>query len=1049
MKTAIYLTFLLATAAQISVGAPPSGGSTVDPQPRNSLSRGAEGFFEIFDGATLNGWKAPDMSYWSVEEGAITGRISKEHPCTVNQYLVWQGGELADFELTLKSRVNGEGGINNGFQFRSRLLPDGDIAGYQVDNNLQTDWLVRLYDEFGRHTLAWRGQRTVFDENGQATHTPIPEAAGPAGFRLEEWQEYHLLCEGSHLRLEVNDRLMAEVFDRDARRSDAQGVLGLQLHSGPATIAQFKDIRLKILNPAAPPQSSQAKAADRERETILQNASAAWDLGVGGHGAQVALKQVGDLEFNARAAGPAADKGSRVAILRSASFEAAQPTAQLADHITVYLRARDPEGRWNMGLLTGKGAQASFNLYSVRGNIGFEVRAGTGSETAGVSFPVSAVDPRAWHDLAGRYDGQAVELICDGQVMAKRPWKGGKLKSSSAPLVLGAEVDRDQLVHPFSGEMETAAVWPRALQDEQLAKVMRIDSLKPSTTDVTAEDERRISVLRFARACADQGLPSSNVLVGFATSMEKTLPRKAPFEIHPSKQIELSVARNEKESLQLAVMPVGAALRKVAVSVGELKTTNGAVFAHEHIQCDVVGYVETRKAPPYPVSHVGWWPDPILDFLGPVDIAVDDLQCFWIRVRAPKDQPAGVYHGTLSLTAEGLAPMTFDLKVRVYGFALPDHSPLPLAITFFEQFAQMGGEENWSKHKFEYADFLADYGINYDSLYRAGPPDFEIIQHLHEQGRLVTFNLGNVFNDGAPTNGFEAAISNTVARINVAYTKAKALGLLNHAYIYGFDERGKDQFPLLEQCAQRLREAFPEVELITTSYDASFGQDSVVKTIDAWCPLTPSYNQKQAERARAAERRVWWYICCGPHHPHANMFVEYPAIEGRLLMGPMTAKERPDGFLYYSLSIWNQNKPIESGPFTSWNPVSWTTYHGDGSWFCSGPGGKPVPTIRLENFRDGLEDYAYACILKEIVRQREASAYGASAQDREWLAQAKSALPVPESLVKTVADYSRDPARLYAWRNRIGDLIDRSGIQDANPWGKDFAVRGFRSVNSQ
>ena len=34
--------------------------------------------------------------------------------------------------------------------------------------------------------------------------------------------------------------------------------------------------------------------------------------------------------------------------------------------------------------------------------------------------------------------------------------------------------------------------------------------------------------------------------------------------------------------------------------------------------------------------------------------------------------------------------------------------------------------------------------------------------------------------------------------------------------------------------------------------------------------------------------------------------------------------------------------------------MSWTTYHGDGSLLCSGPGGKPVPTIRLENYRDGL-----------------------------------------------------------------------------------------------
>ena len=90
----------------------------------------AQAFRPLFDGKTLAGWETPDPSYWTVEDGAITARITKEHPCTVNQYLVWRGGELADFELKLKSRVNGEGGINNGFQFRSRLLPDHDVCGY-------------------------------------------------------------------------------------------------------------------------------------------------------------------------------------------------------------------------------------------------------------------------------------------------------------------------------------------------------------------------------------------------------------------------------------------------------------------------------------------------------------------------------------------------------------------------------------------------------------------------------------------------------------------------------------------------------------------------------------------------------------------------------------------------------------------------------------------------------------------------------------------------------------------------------------------------------
>ena len=220
-----------------------------------------EGFRPIFDGKSLEGWHTFDPSYWSVQDGAITGTISKDHPLTENRYLVWKGGDdapggrLADFELKLKSRVRGEGAINNGFQFRSRVMDnDWDVAGYQVDNNLNvggvSPWLVRLYDEHGRHDLALRGQRTTFDEKGKATHEPIPEAAGEPWFDLGEWHEYHVICVGNRITLKVDGRLAAEVIDNDPNQFDAAGILALQLHSGPPTVAQFKDIRLKVLKPA-------------------------------------------------------------------------------------------------------------------------------------------------------------------------------------------------------------------------------------------------------------------------------------------------------------------------------------------------------------------------------------------------------------------------------------------------------------------------------------------------------------------------------------------------------------------------------------------------------------------------------------------------------------------------------------------------------------------------------------------------------------------------------------------------------------------------------
>ena len=239
------------------------------------VAEDAPGFRSLFDGKTLDGWKAADMSYWSVEDGAITGKITPEHPLKVNLYLIWQGGEMADFELKMRHRLSGSKGLNGGYQFRSKELPNHDVAGYQMDNNLDTDWRVRLYDEHGRHTLAMRGNRVVYGADGQATTTPIAGARGPAPFRLEDWNEYHLVCVGPRLTLYVNDRLVAEVIDNDPKQQDLRGILGLQLHSGPPTLAQFKDIRCRPLKPgdtptvpAAPERGPAAAPALRDKTLV-------------------------------------------------------------------------------------------------------------------------------------------------------------------------------------------------------------------------------------------------------------------------------------------------------------------------------------------------------------------------------------------------------------------------------------------------------------------------------------------------------------------------------------------------------------------------------------------------------------------------------------------------------------------------------------------------------------------------------------------------------------------------------------------------------------
>jgi hypothetical protein len=564
-----------------------------------------------------------------------------------------------------------------------------------------------------------------------------------------------------------------------------------------------------------------------------------------------------------------------------------------------------------------------------------------------------------------------------------------------------------------------------------------VTTLRDATQRMEAVIQLRTAFEKVRQATQVQPGPPSDLVVGFATSMEKVLPRAGVPRLRLSRRASLSLARNEKEALQVIVMPCERAAKQVGLRVSDLRSSTGAIFAASHIQAPPMGYVQTKSVPPYGSSHVGWWPDPILDFMSTADIAVGDAQSFWLRVRAPKDQPPGRYRGKLEVLVAGTPVHAFDLAVEVYPFAVPDRSPLPLAVTFAPMYYEPNGSEgwlegsyrdtSWQRHKLQWGDFLADYYLSYDSLYHKGSPDFEVLQRLHRQGRLGMFNLGYYDILGDTPAEQEAWRTGTLVRIKAAYEQAKALGLLDHAYIYGCDENPPDLFPGVQRAAEVLRRECPGALILTTTYDHSFGTNSVLQSMDGFCPLTPSYNRALADRVRATGKQVWWYICCGPSHPFCNMFIEYPAIEGRLLMGAQTAKERPDGFLYYEISIWN-SKPITSGPFTDWDPRSWTTFHGDGSWTCLGPDGTPLPTIRLENFRDGLEDYAYARLLEQAIQRVEGSPSLRTAR-AAWLTRARAALEVPAGLTRSMTEYTHDPAKVYRWRRAMAQAIAESGVE--------------------
>jgi len=181
----------------------------------------------LFDGRTFEGWEG-NLDHFRIQDGAIVGGSLKqslprnEFLCTKKVY--------RDFELSLKVKLVGEPATANaGVQIRSRRIPNNnDMIGYQADMG-QHFWAC-LYDEGRRHRILSKPDAQL-----------VRQALKP-----NEWNEYVIRCVGRRVQLWMNGYETVDYFEPDAS-IEQEGLIGLQIHSGPPTEAWYKDIRIKVI----------------------------------------------------------------------------------------------------------------------------------------------------------------------------------------------------------------------------------------------------------------------------------------------------------------------------------------------------------------------------------------------------------------------------------------------------------------------------------------------------------------------------------------------------------------------------------------------------------------------------------------------------------------------------------------------------------------------------------------------------------------------------------------------------------------------------------
>lgn len=229
------------------------------------------GWTQIFDGRTLAGWDGnPDV--WSVADGAITAESTAARRIG-STFIVWRGGEPADFELTLDIKADAD--IHSGVFYRAAVGPaqprppvagrgggvsraqpalavpadsKWNVIGYSLDFDYPLDNVGNVQDTARTETqIGWRGH-VVRMEPGRRPRSIAAigdRETMKAYVRQGDWNRLHVVARGHTLTHVINGHLMAVLIDEDAQARRAAGVIALQIEQFGTGRVSFRNIWLK------------------------------------------------------------------------------------------------------------------------------------------------------------------------------------------------------------------------------------------------------------------------------------------------------------------------------------------------------------------------------------------------------------------------------------------------------------------------------------------------------------------------------------------------------------------------------------------------------------------------------------------------------------------------------------------------------------------------------------------------------------------------------------------------------------------------------------
>ena len=494
----------------------------------------------------------------------------------------------------------------------------------------------------------------------------------------------------------------------------------------------------------------------------------------------------------------------------------------------------------------------------------------------------------------------------------------------------------------------------------------------------------------------------SNCDLWYESSLKKVFPAFSKPEAK-TETVRVFSAKNEKESFQLVVKPKKElVLEKVSVS-GFLK--DGKVFDNIKTWKYLLEY-QKKDTIPGVYGMEDLFADKLLELqkVLPCKFTANKAQPLWFTVGVPEGMAAGAYKAQITLKFSDKSEIKVPVSLRVWNFALPQKYPYRAV-----------GTVGWSSPKSKRMDYIkkmSEYHISGNLLPGDGKSKLKLFdgKRIHmdefvkrakiasEQYHNNTLLLPNTFlgncswrpgkrvafrNMDPRTKEFDAAYRSYLQQCSELLKKN---GLAEGIVVKVWDEIPTPGYPIFEKATKIIRSVNPDFKIQYVGAP----DEKLVKLADIICPgAFSSWWGEKAEKIinkyRAEGKEFWVYL------NHLTFSVDQEAAVTRLV--PWMCWTRGISGYYQ----WGVDAGWKRGDFNT---------HGN-VWLFYPSSEEPVPSVRLEYFRDGIEDYVYFRLLEAKSKNNKA-------------------LEKVLEISPKFAPVKIDVKQMHDLRMSIGELLDKS-----------------------